>query len=114
MRSFEKNLRGLFYECDEKTATFYILAEEISPDTYKFLHTYFPGQNRSITANKFKVKISSNTKAHLDKAEQSPVYYMDLIEQMVEIKVLVKHYSFSSNGKKITGWNMQLIEMHPF
>lgn len=113
MKSFEKNLRGLFYKCDEKDITLYILADEIAYDTNKFLRSYFTGQNRTITATTFKVKRTDESKAHLDKAKQVLIDIQTLLEQVVEIKVTIKHYSFSSNGKKITGWNMRLLEIHP-
>ncbi len=113
MRNFEKVLHALFYSLDKDHATFYILEEGAAPDTYKFLTTYYAGQNRTITPIQFKTKILQTTKAHLDKAEQRPVLLEELLQQTVELKVKVRHYCFMNNGKKIAGWLMNLIEVHP-
>ncbi len=110
---FEKKLRGLLYKCDEKYITFYILADEMATDTNKFLKTYFTGQNKTITPTTFKVKITGKSKAHLDKAQQVQILPQELINQVVEINVIVKHYNFLQADKKIIGWNMTLNEMHP-
>lgn len=113
MKSFEKKIRGLVYKCDEKDITLYILADEIADGTNAFLRTYFTGQNRTVTRTTFKVKINSNSMAFLDKGRQCLISVGELLNQVVELTVAIKHYNFSANGKKITGWNMQLIEMHP-
>lgn len=114
MKTFEKTLRGLLHEVNDNVATFYILDSGIAPKTHEFLNTYFRGQNRTVTSAKFKAKVLSSTTAHLDKARLVSVPLTDLINQPVEMLVNIKHYSFSRNGKHISGWTIHIVEAHPF
>ncbi len=112
MKSFEKKLRALFYKLDGDYAIFYIMDERLAPDTYKFVNTYYVGQNKSITPTQFRAKISAKSRAYPSKASTNPILLEELLGNPVDLTVMVKHYYFTSAGKKIVGWTMHLHEMH--
>ncbi len=113
MQPFEQKLQAYFHLVKDGWAIFHIPDKQFMPDTYNFLTQYSPRGNRSIKGNTFKVKLPGMPLAYLDKARQVQIPLIDLVGQMVEITVQVKHYSFMTKGKKIYGWNMSLVEAHP-
>jgi hypothetical protein len=115
MRSKEVTLRAFLLNHDEKTATFARLDKHLDKFTNSFLRDYFPGQNKTINENTFKVRLDYRYLCYKDKGCQIFADIQDLIDQHVTIKVLVKHYYFSIKGidgetKKIAGWHMTLLE----
>ena len=114
MKPKELIIRAYLKNVDSNHLTFLFFADDTEPFTKKFLTEYYNGQNSSITDSQFKVKYISSSAAYKDKAQLVQIPIHDLIGQSVEAHVLLKHYNFISNGKKIIGWNLTLLYMNPF
>jgi hypothetical protein len=113
MKQKEIVVRAFLKEIKNGYITFLFFANELEPFTKKFITEYYKGQNSTVTDNGFKVKYISNSKAFRDKAGLTQISIYDLINQGVEAKLLLKHFNFNANGKRIMGWNLTLICMNP-
>jgi hypothetical protein len=112
MKRFEKNLMGYLSVISAGDVKFLILSDTICGESYKFLTEYQTHLNKTLTPTTFKTKITAGTKAYRDKNKQHEVILLDMVGKIVNLRVLIKHYSFVSYGEKIYGWNMHLIEVY--
>lgn len=110
-------LKGYFKCYDEvtKKLTIAFLDESIEPFTKSFLSRHYSYmQNNPMSTQQFYVKFNLQySMCYLDKLKQIRVPLQKLLEQIVTITVYVKHYNFVSNGKKIQGWNLNLLQIIP-
>jgi hypothetical protein len=111
------NLRAYFkaYDDTNKKATFLFLDEEAEPFTKKFLMSYYHWeQHNPIKDNEFYAKFNlKQTVCHLDKMCLVRIPIQELIGEVVQITIKLKHYQFNDQrGKRITGWNITIQEMH--
>lgn len=92
----QRKIKALLKSADDKSALFLRLSGD--RDTANFLNTYRPFKNRTITADTFKVKITKSSPA-----------VAEYTGKIVELTISIKNYMFFVNGKKIDGWNMELM-----
>jgi hypothetical protein len=109
----ELTIRAFLREYKAGQLIFAFLDDEREPFTKKFLTECFRAQNSPVIPGGFKVKNVASSKAYRDKACLHQIPTMDLVNNVVEARVVMKHYSFTNKGKKIFGWNLTLIDMSP-
>lgn len=104
------------YNPEYKKMTMLFLDDEIEPFTKSYLTKYYFGaQNNPIKNGEFYVKFDvKKAKVYADKSCQFNTAVQELLDQVVEMRVYIKHYNFvDKSGKKIIGWNINLISMIP-
>jgi len=107
----EVRLKGYFNNCDyqNKKITVLFLDDAFTRD---FLMKYYSSsQNNPIKNGEFYVKFTNNSKCFLDKAYLCQAPIQSLLDNVVNITAVIKHYNFTSNGEKISGWNLNLVHM---
>lgn len=112
----EINLKAYFksYDQENKKLTLLFLNEEIEPFTKDFLTKYYSAaQNNPVKPQEFYVKWNKICKVYIDKADMCQVPVQSLQDKVVTLSVYIKHYNFVSYGKKIQGWNINLVKMNP-
>lgn len=113
----EINLRAYFksYDATTKKATMLFLDDDTEKFTKEFLTQYYSAsQNNPIRMQEFYVKFDQKKSfCYLDKSDQIRVPIQDLLNKVIIMVVFIKHYNFNSNGKKIQGWNINLLKMNP-
>lgn len=114
----EITLKAIFNKYDEQTKklSMLFLDTEIEPFTKNFLTKYYSeSQHNPINRNEFYVKFDMKKSiCFLDKGNQVIVPVQDMLDKVVSITVLIKHYNFTNaKGNKIIGWNIHLLVMKP-
>lgn len=115
----ELKIRAYYKSCDNesKKLTMLFLDDNIDPYTRSAItRLYYPAQCNPMNQAKteFYVKFNSASRAYLDLMDASPTSIQSLVDQVVEIIVYIRHYNFvGANGKKIIGWNLNLIKINP-
>lgn len=109
-------VKGYYKSIDTnyKKLTLLFLDDEID-DTRNILQRFYSDKhNNPIRHNEFTVKFDTKSKCFIDKSDMSQVPLLDLVDQTVILQVYIKHYNFTDKtGKKISGWNINLIKMNP-
>jgi hypothetical protein len=109
-------LRAFFksYDSENKKLTMLFLDDEIEAFTKDFLNKYYSAaQNNPVKSQEFYVKWDKKSIAYVDKSGVCLVPVQELIDKVVNLCVYIKHYNFMSNGKKIQGWNINLVKINP-
>jgi hypothetical protein len=111
-------LRGFFKSYDQTTKklTFVLLSREIEKFTYDYLHNKSnPLQINPLRHDQFYVKSNAKSRACLDREGQVITPISGLLDQVVNLTVTVYHYNFKDKktGKKVVGWSLTLVDMHP-
>lgn len=111
----EINLRAYFKSCEDKKLTMLFMDDDIETFTKQFLTKYYSNaQNNPIRNQEFYVKFDQKKSiCYLDKADQIIIPIEELLNKFVEMTIYIKHYNFISNGRKVIGWNINLINMRP-
>lgn len=112
MKTKELIFKAYYAGHDDTYLQFFFLNDDAEQFTKKFLTEYYEGQNKGIGEASFKVKYNSKSRAYENKTLKNQIPIFDLERKVVELKVLLKHYSFTSNEKKIMGWHLTLIHMY--
>lgn len=118
MKQKEITIKAFFKSYDEnyKKLTLLFLDDEVEPFTKSFLTKYYSSaQNNPIKYGEFSVKHDvRKSRVYIDKGEQILAPIQDLLDQIVEMTVFIRHYNFTDkSGKKIIGWNINLVKMIP-
>ena len=111
----EINLRAYFQSINGKKLTMLFMDDEVESFTKQFLTKYYSNaQNNPIRSQEFYVNFDPKKSiCYLDKADQIIVPIEQLLNKFVLMTVYIKHYNFTSNGKKIIGWNINLLSIKP-
>lgn len=107
-------IRAFLKSCDttSKKLTMIFLDDEIEEFTKSFLMNYYSNaQNNPIRDNEFIVKYCEKSRCFLDNARQTIGSMSDLVDNVITANVFIRHYNFTSGGKKIIGWNVNLVSM---
>ena len=116
MRSKDFNIKAYYesYDRDKNKLIMLFLDDEVDPFTKSFLTKYYSSsQYNPIHSNKFDVKYTKKSIGYLDKAKQVITPVHNLVDQIVNMTVYISHYNFNSNGKRIVGWNINLVDIAP-
>lgn len=111
----EIKLKAYFrnYDAVTKKLTMLFLDDVTEPFTRSFLTQYYnAAQNNPVESQQFYVKFSQYSMCYADKAKQARVPLQDLLQHVVSITIYIKHYNFMSAGKKIQGWNINLLNIN--
>jgi hypothetical protein len=117
MRSKEFHIKAYYesYATDKNRLIMLFLDDEVDPFTKSFLTKYYSSsQYNPIHNNKFDVKYTKKSIGYLDKAKQVITPVHNLVDQIVYMTVYISHYNFNANGKRIVGWNINLVDIAPF
>lgn len=98
-----------------KKLTMIFLDDEVEKFTREFLTKYYNNaQNNPIRNNEFYVKFNFNSKCYLDKNKTCIGSMNALVDSVVLAKVYIKNYNFTNpDGRKIIGWNINLVDLWP-
>jgi hypothetical protein len=116
MRSKEFTIKAYFesYDRDKNKLIMLFLDDEVDTFTKSFLTKYYSSsQYNPIHNNKFDVKYTKKSIGYLDKAKQAITSVHNLMDQIVNMTVYISHYNFNANGKRIVGWNINLVDITP-
>lgn len=118
MKRKQVTLRAFLLSYDDKVITFARVAEEADEFTHKFLNTYYPGQNKTLNADKFKVRVNDSASYYVNKKKEIQTELKNLIDCHVLITVEIKHYFFkikkNDTTETITGWHMTILDACKF
>lgn len=117
MRSKEFAITAYYesYEKDKNKLIMLFLDDEVDSFTKSFLAKYYSSsQHNPIHNNKFDVKYTKKSIGYLDKAKHAITPIHNLVDQIVNMTVYISHYNFNANGKRIVGWNVNLVDIAPF
>lgn len=100
------------YNPNTKKCTMLFLDDEAEPFTKPFLTKYYSSaQNNPLDGQRFYVNTSLKSLCYLDKNHEHVTHIQNLVDNVCELHVKLKNYNFTQNGKKIIGWNIQLLTM---
>jgi len=118
MRSKEFNIKAYYEGCDrdKNKLIMLFLDDEVDSFTKSFLTKYYSSSqhNPIHNNNKFDIKFTKKSIGYLDKAKQAITPIHNLVDQIVYMTVYISHYNFNANGKRIVGWNINLVDIAPF
>jgi|SRR6476661_6002515 len=100
---------------DNKITLLFIDEPQNTYDTKFKLNKYHSAnQINPIKYQEYYVILNNKSKIFLDKVGIVAANISELIDRTVEMHVYIKHYNFTNHyGKKIMGWNINLISMKP-
>ena len=111
MKKITLNFKGLLKKNYDGKLTF-LFIDDFTKD---FLnnHCKWLG-NKPFNDFEFYVKYDPfKARCFLNKSEHDIISIEHFIDARVQMEVDVNHYSFTSNGKKITGWTINLRVLKP-
>ncbi|MGL5935432.1 MAG: hypothetical protein ACRCZI_07390 [Cetobacterium sp.] len=109
-------IKGYFHKCDDKYKKLTMIFNNDEFTKSLLMRHYSEYHRNPVDNNEFYVKYDPiKTHAFLDKNNSVFTPIQALIDRHVEMTINIKHYSFVDNksGKKIIGWNINLINIRP-
>lgn len=117
MRSKEFHIKAYYesYDTERNKLIMLFLDDEVDSFTKSFLTKYYSSsQYNPVHNNKFDIKYTKKSIGYSDKSKQAILSIHNLVDQMVCMTVYISHYNFNSNGKRIVGWNINLVDIRPY
>lgn len=107
-------LRGFFKSYESGKIALLFLSDEQDDSKRTLLRFYSGLHNNPMKYEEFYVKYDTRSVFYADRGDAAITIIDELCGKYVELRAVVKNYTFTSRGKKISGWNLTLLKMNPY